>query len=176
VNVAAVNYHFRDKQQLYAAVLQYAHRYATEMYPPDGGIEPTAPGEERLAGYIRAFVRRLTDQGRPSWHGLLMIREITEPTDALDELVEQSVRPQYNLLCSIVSQLLGPRVSTPQVRMCASSIVGQCMHFQVSRQVLSRLNPDLHYDDGGLAGIADHILRFSLAAIQCLRSAAEGQA
>ncbi len=176
VNIAAVNYHFRDKEQLYGAVLQYAHRHAIESHPPEGGLGPDATPEERLDAFVRSLLRRLTDTGRPSWHGLLMIREITQPTAALDTLVEGSMRPLYEYVCAIVSGLLGPKAEPPRVRLCASSVIGQCMHFQVSREILLRLNPDITYDADGMEAIARHIVQFSLAAIRCLREELEGTA
>lgn len=170
VNIAAVNYYFRDKQRLYAAVLQYAQRYAIETYPPTGGLDDDATAEQRLDAYVRSFLRRLTNEGRPAWHGLLMIREIAEPTEALDELVEQSFKPLYDRLTAIIVDVLGPHASPERIRFCASSIVGQCMHFQVSREVLRRLNPDLRYDTEGLDAIARHVVRFSLGALKSLRN------
>lgn len=167
--MAAVNYYFRDKQQLYGAVLQYAQRYAIKTFPPDAGLNDEATPEERLDAYVRSFLRRLTDEGRPAWHGLLMIREITEPTPALDQLVENSIRPLFDLLSAIIVDVLGPQASQKQIRLCASSIVGQCMHFQVSRAVLQRLNPELRYDAEGLDAIARHVVRFSLGALQSMR-------
>jgi AcrR family transcriptional regulator len=175
VNVAAVNYHFRDKEHLYETVLQYAHRYALESHPPDGTLGPDATPEERLNEFVRAFLRRLTDEGRPAWHGLLMIREITTPTAALDTLVEGSVRPLYAYLCSIVASLLDRTPDDRQVRLCTSSVVGQCMHFRVSREILLRLNPDITYSPENVEAIARHIVRFSLAAIGCLREDLEGR-
>ncbi len=168
VNVAAVNYHFRDKQQLYAEVLRYAHRYATQKYPVNGGVGPDSPAEERLAAFIRSFLYRLTDSGRPAWHGKLMLRELSEPTAALDEVVEESIRPSYGLLRSIVAELMGPQADPREVGLCSASIVGQCMHFEVAREVLTRLVPGLAYDPATIEGIYEHVLRFSLSAIRCL--------
>lgn len=173
VNVAAVNYHFRDKEHLYATVLQNAHRYAVEKHPPDGGLPADAPPEARLEGYVRSFLWRLTDQGRPAWHGLLLIRELSEPTAALDALVDESVRPQFALLHSIVRELLGPKVGHQQMLLCASSIVGQCVHFHLARPILTRLNPGLSFDAQTIENIARHIVRFSRAGIRCLREEAE---
>ncbi|MEZ0264937.1 MAG: TetR/AcrR family transcriptional regulator, partial [Phycisphaerae bacterium] len=63
-NVAAVNYHFGDKQALYTAVLRYAHGCAIEKYPPDMGLPPTAAPAKRLEAFVRSFLLRLLDTGR----------------------------------------------------------------------------------------------------------------
>src|SRR2546426_9063981 len=79
-NLAAVNYHFGDKERLYGAVLQYTLRYALQKYPPTLGLSVVATAEERLQAFIRSFLLRLLDDGLPAWHGKLMAHEIAEPT------------------------------------------------------------------------------------------------
>ena len=41
-NVAAVNYHFGSKDELYIAVWKNAFEEALRIYPPDGGLPPDA--------------------------------------------------------------------------------------------------------------------------------------
>src|SRR3712207_5289373 len=67
-NVAAVNYHFGDKERLYTEVLKYAHRCAIVKYPPGMGLAPEAPAEQRLRGFVMSFLSRMLDDGRPAWH------------------------------------------------------------------------------------------------------------
>ena len=67
-NVAAVNYHFGDKRELYRATLFHAYRTVDERIPIDGGAPPSAPPEVRLRALIGAFVARMTAPGRPIWH------------------------------------------------------------------------------------------------------------
>ncbi len=93
-NVAAVNYHFRGKEGLYEAVLRHWAGIALQKYPPSLGLRDGAPAEERLHAFIRAFLFRLTDKGRPAWHGRLVAREMVEPTGALDRLVRELMRPR----------------------------------------------------------------------------------
>jgi len=47
-NIAAVNYHFGSKDQLYARVWRCAFDEAAKAYPPEGGLGPEAPPEKRL--------------------------------------------------------------------------------------------------------------------------------
>ena len=59
-NVAAVNYHFRDKRELYRMVLQAWQAEAEARFPLDGGLAaPDAPVVERLRGFYRAMLLRL---------------------------------------------------------------------------------------------------------------------
>lgn len=167
-NIAAVNYHFRDKDGLYAAVLREAHREASEKYPPTLGLGPDASAEQRLHAFIRSFLLRLFDPGRPAWHGLLMAREMVEPTAALDAIIEESVRPRIELLRTIIRDLAGPEVSEERIRLCGQSVVGQCVYYHFGRRVLARLDPPGDDQTIDPDRLADHITDFSLAAIRHL--------
>src|SRR5262245_32659817 len=75
-NVAAVNYHFRDKETLYAAVLTESLRSSLEKYPADLGLPPKATPAQQLHAFIRSFLLRVLSQGPESRHGKLMSREM----------------------------------------------------------------------------------------------------
>lgn len=110
-NVAAVNYHFGDKEGLYTEVLKYALRCAREKYPPDLGLKPGATWEERLKAFIHSFLLRIFDEGPQACHGKLLSREMIEPTKALDALVEEEMRPMAGQLEGIIKGLLGQGAS-----------------------------------------------------------------
>ena len=76
VNVAAVNYHFGGKERLYAEVLRFAHGCAMTKYPAGMGLEPQATPPQRLNAFVRSFLFRIFDEGRPAWHGRLVAKEI----------------------------------------------------------------------------------------------------
>jgi len=165
-NVAAVNYHFGDKEKLYAAVLEYAHRCARQNVPSTPLID--AMPEQRLRGFVHAMIRGFLGEGRPAWHAKLMTREIAEPTGMLEVIVESNVRPRFMLVKSIVQDLLGGRATDDELRRCAWSIVGQCFFYRFGYPVLKKLHPPLKYDDAEIAAIAEHIATFSLGAIKQL--------
>src|SRR2546430_7906732 len=58
-NVAAINYHFGDKENLYAAVLRYAHGCSIQRHPPDLGIKTDSSPQHRLAAFVRSFMNRI---------------------------------------------------------------------------------------------------------------------
>src|ERR1700722_13426878 len=94
VNVAAVNYHFRDKADLYTLVVLDACSVRAAWR--DAMAEASESPEERLRSLIYHFLQSLLDPDRPTWKRRLMAREMANPTSALDELVEKHIRPLRN--------------------------------------------------------------------------------
>jgi AcrR family transcriptional regulator len=165
-NIAAVNYHFGDKEGLYMAVLRSVPDAHAEKFPADRGLPPGATAEQRLAGYIESLLNRVFDEGRPGWHTKIMAREMIEPTRALDTLVADVALPVHQELASIVRELLGSRATEDAVRLCTLSILSQCVYYHHARSVLSRLYPEQEYGFRDIAQLADHITRFSQGALQ----------
>jgi len=174
-NVAAVNYHFGDKEQLYLDVLEHAHRTSLTRYPPDLGTTPDSSAEDRLRAFIRSFLLRLLDDGVPAWLGKLMAREMVEPTPALDGLVERVMRPLFARLVGIVGDLAGPEADPERVRLCAQSVVGQLIFYRHAQECLRRLGPDALCGRERIEAIADHIAAFSLAGIRRPENAKNGK-
>ena len=173
-NLAAVNYHFGDKERLYAAVMEYAQDWALAKYPLAQGESLDIPAPERLQAFIRYLLFSVFDKGVPAWLGKLMAREMIEPTKALDTLVESIIMPMSQKLGAIVRELLGTAVTDDRVHRCQISIIGQCLHFRNARPVIQRIFPEQHYTPEDIAVMADHITRFSLSALTGLAKREEG--
>ncbi len=167
-NVAAVNYHFGDKEGLYTEVLRYSQQKAFEKYPPLLDVAADAPPEERLRGFVRSFLLRIFDKGSTAWFGKMMAREMVEPTGALNVLVEMRLRPMADLLGGIVAEILGCSLRDEKVRLCSFSIVSQCVFFHHCRTMICQLFPEQHLDASAVDQLAGHVTRFSLAAMKHL--------
>jgi AcrR family transcriptional regulator len=168
-NIAAVNYHFGDKETLYLEVLRFAHGRTLEKYPPLLGIAVDAPPEKKLRAFVHSLLLRIFDKGPTAWHGKVMLREMIEPTAALDSLVEERMRPMVGQLWKIVAEILDCPVNDERVRLCGFSIVSQCTFYKHCSPVVSRLFPNkLPQDAASIEHLADHITKFSLAAMKHL--------
>jgi AcrR family transcriptional regulator len=165
-NVAAVNYHFGDKEALYVEVLRHTQQKAFAKYPPLLGVPPDAPAEEKLSAFVRSFLLRIFDEGSIAWFGKMMSREMVEPTAALDSLVAERLQPMADLLRGLVAQILGRPAQDEAVRLCCFSIVSQCVFYHHCRTMISRLFPEQKLDMSAVEILAGHIARFSLAAMK----------
>jgi AcrR family transcriptional regulator len=168
VNVAAVNYHFRDKEGLYSSVLRDTLDSAVKKYPLDLGLRKGATPQETLHAFVRLLLSRVLDDGRPSWHGKLMAREFIEPTAALDQMIEEAIQPLYQSLSDILRDLMGRGANEEEVRMCLMSIVGQCIYYFHVRPVIEKIY-QREFGPKDLEQLSEHITRFSLGGIDALR-------
>jgi AcrR family transcriptional regulator len=166
--VAAVNYHFHDKNALYEAVLDHGYKLALEKYPPDGGLPVNATPEQRLHAFVRSFFLRLFSEGAPACHGKLMARELAEPTGVLDKKVEQHVRPLFKLLSEILREFAGPELPDATLKRCARSVVAQILFYRHAQPVLQRLEPELKLNTQSIEQLAQHVTDFSVAALRAL--------
>jgi AcrR family transcriptional regulator len=165
-NVASINYYFGDKEKLYRAVFDYARRCA----PPELWVQDSiANPEERLRAYIRGFITCIFAEGRPAWLGKLIAREMVEPTGALDEFVEEQIRPNHVRLKSLVRELIGPGADDEVARLASFSITAQCVYYYHCRSVVSRLYPERAFDSEAISDIVEHVIRFTLGGLKGLK-------
>lgn len=165
VNKAAVNYHFRDKRELYAAVVRYCLSFRCTQPAPE---EMTARPEDRLRALIRNIIGDILDPSMPPWRAAIIDHELSQPTAALDALVDDLIAPRSRLQREVVRCILGPGVSEEKVARAAISIFAQCMIYLHDSRIRARLHPVLGRDDNP-EEIVRHITEFSLAALQAIR-------
>lgn len=162
VNLAAIHYHFRDKENLYMEVIRHGRDVAFEKFPIDYGSKPSDPVELRLKAFVLSFMCRLFTEGKASWFGRLMVREFAEPTKALDTFVNEGIRPIYFIFSSMIMEVLGSKADMKTALMCAASIVGQCAFYFYAQPVLRGLQVLEKFDKEEIEMVAEHVVRFSL--------------
>jgi AcrR family transcriptional regulator len=167
-NVAAVNYHFGDKHRLYIAAVRRAALASNEQPQPSRPND--ASPRQKLRGHIEEFLTRLLRSDRPMWHMQLMMREMSAPDAACRAVVEEHIRPQAAALRAILDELLPEHIPPAERRLIAYSVVGQCLHYKLGAPVIQMLTPAEEHRHYTPDFLAEHITRFTLAAIETLSS------
>ncbi len=171
-NGAAVNYHFGGKEGLYAEVLaegQRLKRRQLELSTVAAAAGDAGNPEGQLARFVRAMLTELLTEAPDSYHNQLMFQEMIAPTAALDRVVSESIRPTATELDVILQKLLGKGFRVGARRLIGLSIVSQILNYKHCHAVITRLFPDLTVDASQIEVLAEHITRFSLAALRGLR-------
>jgi TetR/AcrR family transcriptional regulator, regulator of cefoperazone and chloramphenicol sensitivity len=171
-NVAAINYHFRDKEGLYAEVLEDVFRTGFSKFPSKMGIADDAPPDEQLRGFIRGmFYRLLSSEG---WGGVagkgrLIARELLEPTPAFEAILEKYIRPHKDLLVGIIVAILGKNPGPMVLLPCALSIIGQCIYYALAGPVIQKITLENIPAEENLERLAEFVWLFSLGGIERIR-------
>ena len=163
-NIASVNYYFGDKQRLYIDAVREAQcsRMAQVPMPAD---DPAVPADERLRGFIHTMLSRMIYAERPAWHLGLMLRELSHPTAAGAEIVEDYIRPMAEQLEQILVEILPEGTPPEKVWLTGFSIVGQCLFYYVHQPIAELLMGRDAYAALSIDKLADHIADFTLAAL-----------
>jgi AcrR family transcriptional regulator len=173
-NVAAVNYHFGDKESLYREVLEDALRSMIAEYPPDLGLPPDPTPEDRLHAFVHSFLLRVLTGSKRTSLMRMMTREMVEPTTALDRLVETVQKPLFRILHGIVTDLCGPDAPPEVVLACAQAVVAQCLFYKQAEHVICRMGHRVPQSSDEIERLAQQITAFSLGGIRARMSGAEG--
>jgi AcrR family transcriptional regulator len=163
MNVAAVNYHFRDKERLYVEALKRAHccvdgdEMAAPAFPP--GTKPA----DRLRLFLGMMVARMHTPARPTAMQLLM-REMAHPSTAGEEVILQYIRPKAFALRDILAALL-PDADPHRLLMIGFSVIGQVLFYRQNRPVVELIFGKQAVAELDAAAVTEHVTRFTLAAL-----------
>ena len=162
-NIAAVNYHFGDKEQLYVQAVLDAHRCGVECRGIEGdrGREPgrAAPGLHPPLPVPGPGDQRPGRLAAPA-----VLREMLHPTSASDVLIREAIRPRFERLTGS-SGISAPTRTSKKFHALAFSVIGQCLHYKMARAITERLVGAEAYRALDLDYLTEHITSFCLAAL-----------
>jgi AcrR family transcriptional regulator len=148
VNIAAINYHFGGKQDLYNAIFKATldadePRFQESLDNLQTLINSANGDAAQLAVAVGVFVRsmlcHLAADEQKRWFGVLVIRELTFPSAAFDLIYQRRAEPLECILAKIISAGNGRSVQSPEVRIQAHAVVGMIFNLGMSRSILWRL-------------------------------------
>ncbi len=166
-NVAAINYHFGDKQGLYRILIDEAMAIMRQTSQQAEAAGDGGNAEQRLRAFIRVFLQRVGSKSAP-WIHQLMAHEMAEPTEALDDVITQVIEPRIRYVSGLVADILGVPLDDERVMRCVLSVQSQ-FHAATANPVSKRLVPGFTADPASVDRLAQHIADFSIAGIKSLR-------
>ncbi|RMF41766.1 MAG: DUF1956 domain-containing protein [Planctomycetota bacterium] len=161
-SVAAINYYFGDKHQLYLRCVATACEHKQKLVPLPEGSAADSP-QDRLRIFLRALCQRVCPAPQASWHSDLMLREILSPSPGVAELLEIPFREDLRRLEEIVAGLLTPELNTSERRMeLITQIIARCMFLRTGgglRRIVGIDTPANEHPQTYADAICDSILQ-----------------
>jgi AcrR family transcriptional regulator len=165
-NIAAVNYHFGSKENLYLEALRTAV-LESEGKRPVAFLDSLERAESRedVAGIIRELVRvrfgALLSPERPLWQGQLIMRSMIEPNEALHAVARQIFVPDHEALIAIVKRAK-PEWPEEKLDLMAYSLTAQIIFYVFARVPVLLLMGKEAYDEAFLESASEHVAEAAL--------------
>jgi AcrR family transcriptional regulator len=165
-NVAAINYHFSGKtnlfREIFAERLDEITRNKLAMLEELDKQQPAADLEQTLSVYIRSFFDAFSS---PESDRLTQIiyQEMGPDAVASDLVAERLIVPINQAVQKSILRIC-PDLDKGHVSYCASSITGQVLHFIRAREVLRSIRTP-EQNQTFIEDTVHHITQFSLRGI-----------
>jgi AcrR family transcriptional regulator len=172
-NLAAVNYHFGGKDQLYGEVFHRRlgalreQRLATIRLAMARAERPCL--EELLRTFTAAFLEPYVSESDGRLWMRLVARELHEPHLPARTFLEEIVEPVHGELARALIEVC-PDLDLPSARRATHSLIGQLTHFIHMDRYFSAAAEQLP-GSLGWPELLDHVVTFSAAGIRGLAAA-----
>ena len=108
-NIAAVNYHFGSKDQLFVEALRQSFADADEVYPSKGDLTDSATAEEKIATLARAVLVRSFDEGKAGNFNRIMSRTMHVPGSPVEMILTEVEGFELKYLSGVLAEFLETR-------------------------------------------------------------------
>lgn len=163
-NVAAVNYHFQGKTNLFREILAKRLKEISQdkimALSHLAQKQPQATVEEIIRGYIRSFFDSHYASVESDRLMQIIYREMGPDAVASDIVATYLVVPINQAFKELIKKSC-PELDDQHVSFCVSSITGQILHFIRGRDILRRLRTP-EQNQNFIEDVIEHITTFSL--------------
>jgi len=164
-NLAAVNYHFSSKQNLYLEVFRSRwvprarrlQEYFRKSLAAQDSPSPTAVAKSLAEAFL---VGPLSDEERQRHHQL-MARELGQPTEAFELVAEQVIRPFFKGLAGSLRSFMPEGLSEERLMLNILSMFATVLYFSFAHVAVTRITGH-EYDAAFKARLVEHITEFSV--------------
>jgi AcrR family transcriptional regulator len=136
-NIGSIAYHFGGKEGLRAACAAFIVETARALV-----LENVAEQETCASSRLETAIRRMIDfiLGRPEAGAIVqfMLRELAQPTTALDMIYDGVFEPTHRRLCEIWADATGEDAESDRTKITVVTMIGQVIYFRIGREAVMR--------------------------------------
>lgn len=162
-NLAAINYHFGHKENLYLEVFRSrwlprstrVRAHFRESLTSQEAVSPRAVARALAEAFLMG---PLSDEERQRHHQL-MVRELGQPTEAFEMVAEQVLRPFFKRLAETLRTFMPEDMEEERLLLNALSMFSVILYFSFARVAVTRIT-GREYDEPFKALLVDQIVEF----------------
>lgn len=140
-NIAAVNYHFGSKENLYMVVIRHVleqtrcYRAEELMRRRQDWADDPVKCAEALYRIVEEHVQQFFTGIHPRWYGRIFMHILLQPTPVIWEIMEELVMPNINCLRQVL-QCCRPGMNNEEADLWVDSLMGQLIHYVYAEDFL----------------------------------------
>ena len=144
VNIAAVNYHFGSRDDLYRAVLEDVHEHIVNEREMAVIMGAGLSAEERLGMVLDAYIRIIYDSH--GWHSRIWAHELIAPSALGGPAFLESTLTKEHSISLLISEITGIPMGDPALYCCVVTVMAPYLIMLcVQRDMARTLVPLFHY-------------------------------
>jgi len=149
VNVAAVNYYFSGKSELYGRIFEFLfckdNQNSSDLFS-----EAASPEEakDRLKKWINSFLHQAQDSKIGMMRHRFMIHEMFEPSDMFDDLMAKYIHPYVEIVLKWFKMCMPPETSDDRVTIVFFSMLSNTLFYYDHRNLVRVISGENFFRDG----------------------------
>ena len=173
-NIAAINYHFGGKENLYAEVIHHAvitsRGTSFDDFLPETDLEEDRElVEETVYKIVEALFKVRFSRNRPTWFDKLIMRSLIERPPNFEEVVRKSLKPDHDALKRLALRTK-PLLTDRQAHHWVLSVFGQVMIYTFAKDTILTILETRDYAPEYINDAISTVTRVSVAGLYSLVS------
>jgi AcrR family transcriptional regulator len=142
-NIGSIAYHFGGKEGLRAACANYIVETiggiaGAAMAEDAGETRGAEAAHERLNTVLEAMVGFIVARPEAGEFVQFVLRELSQPSEALDIIYNGVFEPVHNRLCRIWAQATGEDAESERTKITVFTMIGQVVYFRIAGPAVMR--------------------------------------
>jgi AcrR family transcriptional regulator len=145
-NIGSIAYHFGGKEGLRTAVADYivktigdiAGTALGKLQIGSGQQPDRQTAEAQLSNVLEAMMGFIVARPEAGEIVQFVLRELSQPTTALDRIYDGVFEPTHRRLCAIWEAATGDRAESDETKLVIFTLIGQVVYFRIGREAVMR--------------------------------------
>jgi TetR/AcrR family transcriptional regulator, regulator of cefoperazone and chloramphenicol sensitivity len=142
-NIGSIAYHFGGKEGLRAACANYIVETiggiaGAAMADTAGDVHGAEAAQARLNTVLEAMVGFIVARPEAGEFVQFVLRELSQPSEALDIIYKGVFEPVHQRLCKIWAEATGEGAESERTRITIFTLIGQVVYFRIAREAVLR--------------------------------------
>jgi AcrR family transcriptional regulator len=164
-NIAAANYHFGSKKNLFIETLKFVVDKLTANSNTKPGKISAKNFNSELENFVKSRCKLLFSKSTPTWYGGLIVRAFHEAPKPVQELALEFFSPEVVYLESL-AKAAKPKIKPFAAKMWAYSVISQIIFYVFARRMILIANNRKSYSPDFIKEVTEHIIKVCKAGLK----------